>query len=179
MILYKNVDICDLKSIMQDGILSMDECGNDNWTGERAPNDTSVVYLFNPIKKQNSFPYFGVALLEVETDAKENKMLGNDTHRNDYEEYIADKVSPEEIKRVIIPEVFKPYVDIPEGIPVCRCGLKADYYNEEDDLKNADNYILEQFSKTAPLMDSTWYNFFVGKNEDGTALFLYNVQYIF
>ena len=31
MILYKNVDICDLKSIMEKGILSLDACGNNNW----------------------------------------------------------------------------------------------------------------------------------------------------
>ena len=46
MLLYKNVDICDLKSIIENGILSMDECGNNNWDeGKRAENDTSVVYL--------------------------------------------------------------------------------------------------------------------------------------
>lgn len=31
MILYKNIDICDLPSIMQKGVLSIDEWGNDNW----------------------------------------------------------------------------------------------------------------------------------------------------
>ena len=46
MILYKNVDICDLSSIMQKGVLSMDECGNDNWdTGKRVQNDTSSIVL--------------------------------------------------------------------------------------------------------------------------------------
>lgn len=33
--LYKNVDICDLKSIMEKGILSMDELQNDNWEESR------------------------------------------------------------------------------------------------------------------------------------------------
>lgn len=31
MILYKNVNICDLEPISKSGILSMDECGNNNW----------------------------------------------------------------------------------------------------------------------------------------------------
>lgn len=31
MILYKNVDICDLEPIVKNGILSIDECGNNNW----------------------------------------------------------------------------------------------------------------------------------------------------
>jgi hypothetical protein len=41
MILFKNVDICDLDSILRHDILSMDECGNDNWEdGDRANNPT-------------------------------------------------------------------------------------------------------------------------------------------
>ena len=84
MLLYKNVDICDLKSIMENGILSMDECGNDNWDeGKRAENDTSVVYLFSPIGKHNSFPNYGAALLEVQCEAKENKIGKTDTHVDD------------------------------------------------------------------------------------------------
>lgn len=52
MILYKNVDICDLKSIMEKGILSLDACGNNNWDdGKRGENSTSVVYLFQPLTK--------------------------------------------------------------------------------------------------------------------------------
>lgn len=52
MILYKNVDICDLVSIMEKGILSLDACGNNNWDdGKRGENSTSVVYLFQPLTK--------------------------------------------------------------------------------------------------------------------------------
>ena len=55
MLLYKNVDICDLDSIIKNGILNIDECGNNNWDeGKRAENDTSVVYLFNPISVLNN-----------------------------------------------------------------------------------------------------------------------------
>lgn len=43
MILYKNVDICDLKSIITKGILSMNECQNNNWDeNKRATNDTDL-----------------------------------------------------------------------------------------------------------------------------------------
>ena len=77
MLLYKNVDMCDIESIISKGILSMDECGNDNWSdGKRANNDTSVVYLFKPLGDVNSFPNYSVALLEVDCDAnKKNQML--------------------------------------------------------------------------------------------------------
>lgn len=80
MMLYKNVDICNLPSIMQKGVLSMDECGNNNWdTGKRVQNDTSVVYLFSPIGEKNSFPNYGDALLEVECSAAENAMAVMDS----------------------------------------------------------------------------------------------------
>lgn len=179
MILYKNVDICDLDSIMKKGILSMDECKNNNWgEGRRVRNDTSVVYLFAPTNSQNSFPKYGTALLEMDTDAKENEMLENDIHKNDYKEYITKSVAPQEIRKVIIPELFKPYVKIPGDISVTWCGLKADYYGENG-FENADNSVLERFAKTAALMDSSWFNFFRGKTENRTLIDLYNIQYVF
>ena len=107
MKLYKNVDICDLKSIMENGILSIEECGNDK-------------------------------------------------HRNDYTEYITEKVIPSEIKKIIIPEIFKPYIDIPDGIEM-----------------------LKDFAKSAKLDDSKRFNFFRGVDERGVYLDLYNVEYIF
>lgn len=129
MKLYKNVDICDLESITQKGILSMDESGNNNWEeGKRSDNKTSVVYLFKPIKKQNSFHNYGVALLEVDCNAVENKMSVRDTHKNDYIEYITDRVLPSEIKKVIIPEIFSSYIDIPNGIDITWCSLRAEHY---------------------------------------------------
>lgn len=58
MKLYKNVDICDLASILEKGILSLDKSGNDNWENEkRAKNPTDRVYLFQPIEgESNSYP---------------------------------------------------------------------------------------------------------------------------
>lgn len=179
MILYKNVDICDLESIAKNGILSIDECGNNNWNeGKRAENDTSVVYLFSPIGKQNSFSNYGVALLEVQCEAKENKIDKTDTHVDDYMEYITKKVEPSEIKRVIIPKIFKDYISVPQNVGITWCELKAEYYGNNG-LEECSNKILEQFAKTAPLMSSEWFNFFRGITEKRTMIDLYNIEYIF
>lgn len=182
MLLYKNVDICDLESILENGILSIDECNNNNWDeGKRANNDTSVVYLFSPIGKQNSFPNYGTALLEVDCDCnavKGNEFLKNDRHRNDYKEYVTKKVLPSEIRRIIIPEVFKKYVKIPENTDVTWCGLRATYYNDNMKKCNCNNEILEQFAKTAPLMDSTDFNFFRGVTAKRQIIDLYDIEYI-
>lgn len=49
---YKNVDIYDLPSILENGLLSMDESGNNNWQdNNRADNRTDVVYLFRPVNE--------------------------------------------------------------------------------------------------------------------------------
>lgn len=179
MLLYKNVDICDLKSIMENGILSMDECGNDNWNeGKRAENDTSVVYLFSPIGKHNSFPNYGAALLEVQCEAKENKIGKTDIHIDDYMEYITKRVKPSEIKRVIIPKIFKDYISVPQNVGIKWCELKAECYGNNG-LEECSNKILEQFAKTALLMDSTDFNFFRGVTEKRTMIDLYNIEYIF
>lgn len=179
MILYKNVDICDLESIAKNGILSIDECGNNNWDeGKRAENDTSVVYLFSPIGKQNSFPNYGAALLEIQCEAKENKIGKTDTHVDDYIEYITKRVEPLEIKRVIIPKIFKEYISVPQNVGITWCELKAECYGNNG-LEECSNKILEQFAKTAPLMNSTEFNFFRGTTEKRTMIDLYNIEYIF
>lgn len=179
MILYKNVDICDLELIIKNGILSMDECGNNNWDeGKRAENDTSVVYLFSPIGKQNSFPNYGTALLEVQCKAQENKIDKTDTHVDDYIEYITKRVEPSEIKRVIIPKIFKDYISVPKNIEITWCELKAECYGNNG-LEECSDEILEKFAKTAPLMDSTDFNFFRGVTENRTMIDLYNIEYIF
>ena len=179
MTLYKNVDICDLKSIVEKGILSLEASRNNNWEdGKRANNDATVVYLFSPAGEQNSFTDYGTALLEVETNAKEKEMRSNDVHLGEYKEYVVKKVSPQQIKRIIIPEAFKDYVDIPSGINITWCRFKAQFY-KEDSLEDASENVIAQFAKTAPLMDSTWYNFFRGKRENGELFDLYNIQYVF
>ena len=110
MILYKNVDICDLKSIMEKGILSLDACGNNNWDdGKRGENSTSVVYLFQPLTKENSFPEYGAALLEIDCSADRSEMPDFDVHKGKYEEYITEQVLPSQIRRIFIPShISKP-----------------------------------------------------------------------
>lgn len=179
MILYKNVDICDLKSIMERGIVSMDECCNDNWDpGHRSNNDTTVVYLFSPVKCANTFPNYGVALLEIDCDATINQMYDSDIHKSDYIEYTIDRVSPDKIKRIIIPEIFKSYINVPECINVTWCGIKADVYGH-DGLEACSSDMLNQFASTAPLEDTEEFNFFRGVTSDRFMIDLYNVQYVF
>ena len=87
-------------------------------------------------------------------------------------------MQPSKIKRIIIPEIFREYISIPSGIDIHWCDLEADYYGNHG-MQKADDVILKQFAKTAPLMDSSWYNFFRGKMENKEIFDLYNVQYKF
>lgn len=111
MILYKNVDLIDLISIMEKGILPLDECENNNWEeGKRADNRTDVVYLFSPSAPEvkNSFINYGLALLEVDIEsATENELTSCDVNAGKYTEYITDKVSPEQIKAIYLPDFLK------------------------------------------------------------------------
>ena len=78
MILYKNVDIKDLESILSKGILSLNKSGNNNWDdNKRASNSCDVVYLFNPLTEQNSFCNYGAVLLQIDipdNEVKENQI---------------------------------------------------------------------------------------------------------
>ena len=181
MILYKNVDILDLMSIMEKGLLSIDKCGNDNWGyGKRSDNSTSVVYLFKPIGEKNVFPNYGVALLEIDCDnAVEHKMSENDAHKDDYIEYTVDEISPKQIKKIIIPKILKDRISIPENIKVTWCDICADVFdeNEKSHFRQASQEDFEQFAKTAPL-DTEEFNFFRGIKKNNTMLDLYNVKYV-
>ena len=185
MILYKNVDIVDLKSILEKGILSLNESGNNNWDeGKRANNSCDVVYLFKPLTKENSFCRYGVALLEIDiTDdnVEENMLSKNDINKGKYVEYISNKVAPELITKIYIPEIFKERVDVEFSEEVLSkiywCEIKANYYGE-DGRENCPAEVLEQFAKTAEIMDASEFNFFRGVTEERTMIDLYDVQYI-
>lgn len=115
MRLYKNVDIKDLDSILEKGLLSMDACGNNNWQpGYRAANATNVVYLFKPLPfKRNYFSQYGQALIECEVnDAEENEFLPNDYNKGLYVEYVASEVKPQNITAIYIPNEYKEQVTI-------------------------------------------------------------------
>lgn len=183
MKLYKNVDIRDLKSIFENGILSLDESGNDNWEdGKRANNDTNVVYLFSPISKLNTFCQYGIVLLEIEIDeslVRKNEMIECDVNKDLYVEYVADFVPSECIKKAFIPALFKSRCELSDNVEklVAWCGMAADFYGLNG-LEKCTDEVLKKFSDTTEI-NSTCFNFFRGENEDRTVVDLYNVKYIF
>ena len=185
---YKNVDICDLPSILSKGILSLNKSGNDNWkTNKRANNSKDVVYLFRPTGYENSFIQYGVALLEVEVDGIENEMVDNDVNRGKYIEYICDSVPPENIKAVYIPKIFKDRIKY-RNSKIKWVEMEAKIFSSElydanaekygkrdsfgftslpDDFDRINNYtdasdILDIFAQTAKIEDSSAYNYFRG-----------------
>lgn len=144
MRLFKNVDIKDLGSILEKGILSMDACGNNNWDyGKRVSNATNVVYLFKPLPfKCNYFSQYGQALIECEVnDAKENEFLPNDYNKGLYVEYVTSEVKPQDIKAVYIPNEYKGQVTISSDL------IKyVDYISALDSTPNCkDNLDLGQY----------------------------------
>lgn len=176
MRLFKNVDICDLESIMEKGILSMDESGNDNWLYDnRADNRTDVVYLFDPIGEQNSFTQYGAALLECDTDAEEQEIARNDRNRDKYREYITEKVAKEQIKRVIIPEIFRERVHLPENIHVTWCKMEAEHW---DGSKVSDE-ILKDFGERGAFENSARDQYFRYVDKKHRVDDFYNIKYIF
>ncbi len=107
MLLFKNVDIKDLDSILKNGVLSASKSNNHNWDADkRADNSEEVVYLFKPTTAKNSYTQYGLALLEIEVDendVKVNKLTECD--HNDYVEYVAKEIRPAQIKTIFVPEI--------------------------------------------------------------------------
>lgn len=184
MILYKNVDIKDLKSILSKGILSLNESGNNNWDeGKRADNSNDVVYLFKPLTEENSFCNYGAALLEIdisENIVSESQLLENDEYKGRYVEYVADRIPVQNIAAIYIPELFKERIDLPVEImaKITWCDIKAKHYGD-DGKEDCPAEVLKQFAKTAEIMDASSFNFFRGKTEKRTMIDLYDIQYIF
>ena len=184
MILYKNVDIKDLESILTKGILSLNVSENNNWDdGKRADNSCDVVYLFNPLTEQNSFCNYGAVLLQIDipdNEVKENQLLNNNRYNGKYIEYIADEVPAQCIKAIYIPKIFKGRIDLSEDIitKITWCGMKANYYGDGN-KENCPDGILEQFAKTAEIMDASEFNFFRGITEKREMIDLYDIQYVF
>lgn len=63
-------------------------------------------------------------------------------------------------------------------VNITWCGLGADRW-EHGGLTACSKEFILQFAKTAPLMDSTHFNFFRGIEESGEIIDLYNIRYIF
>ena len=186
MLLYKNVDICDLESIVSLGILPLDECKNDNWEDEkRAKNATDVVYLFKPTGRQNSFPNYGVALLEVDVDASANDMLPNDYYIGQYDEFVVKKVAASQINRIFIPDIFKKRISLSADVlrKTCWCSFyaeKVDRYDHDKGqllYKKLSSVEKERFAETASIDCAKTFNFFRGENPDRTMIDVYNIVY--
>lgn len=181
MKLYKNVDIADLKNILSEGILPISKTGNDNWSSKkRANNSKDVVYLFSPTSEINSFPNYGVALLEVEVDeALQNEFNATDVHKNDYKEFIINEVNCSKIKKIYIPKIFKQFIneELIKDINISWCEMTADFYNDYT-FEKAPAEMVEQFAKTAPIEKATE-NFFRGVTSNKKRMIdLYNIKYI-
>lgn len=127
-------------------------------------------------------------MVDIDT-ATRSEMATNDQHKQDYIEYITDLVKPEEIKACFIPSAFRDFVTIPEGVPVTWCGMSAkiisgtkptkDPYIMECVYSKATQDIIDQFAKTANLTDCEQFNYFVGVDQSGEVLGLYDINYIF
>lgn len=181
MRLYKNVDVCDLESILEKGILSLEESGNNNWAdGKRAPNSTDVVYLFKPKKQGNAFPKYGLVLLEVEVDATQNDFLITDPNADLYDEYIVDKVKPEEITKIIIPKIFKNKITLRKDIEerVIWCDMSAAHYTDDGKVE-ANEDVLKRFAETAHVECAEEFNFFRGIDDNNHMIDLYDIEYKF
>lgn len=182
MKLYKNVDLCDLDSILEKGLLSANAAKNYNWdNGKRSNNSYDVVYLFSPLGKVNSFPKYGVVLLEVDVDAAENEILPYDSHYGDYTEYVCDYIAPEQIKAVYIPRIFRERIsnDFLSSDKIKWVEIEAYCYSEESHGKVlATPDILDVFASTAYIEASNEFNYFRGERPDRTMIDLYDVKYI-
>lgn len=167
MKLFKNVDIEDIKAIIESGILPISKTGNDWNTSNRVQNSKDVVYLFQAATELNTFTQYGVVLLEVEVEATENNLEDNDHNKGLYTEFITTEVKPEQIKSIYIPEIFKSRIsEYVDGINVTYVKMTAD----------KDEATIERFAKTANLSTNN-FNFFRGLTAENWMIDLYEVKY--
>ena len=198
MVLFHNANLTDINAICEQGLLPASVSRNYNWeSNKRADNSEDVVYLFSPKSKKNTFTEYGICLIEVDIDdANENELACNDKHSNDYTEYVTQSVSPEQIKAIYIPEIFKSrikeYTELSEEAlnKIVWCDMEAEIYdkyipNPDNEYgfggthvyKRADKKVLDKFVETAPL-DVTYFNYFRGLYDNREMIELYNVIYI-
>lgn len=182
MKLYKNVDLCDLDKILEEGILPISVTGNNNWDSDkRASNANDVVYLSNPKTTKNSFPEYGIVLLEVEVEAQRTDVPQGDNHEDLYDEYIIDSVNPSQIVNIYIPEIFKDQVEstninASDKLTFVQMSAKCFKNMEKTDANDAD---LKQFSETAKIYRASDWMYFRGTKASGEVFDLYDVTYKF
>ncbi|AYV94681.1 hypothetical protein [Fusobacterium necrophorum] len=151
MKLYHNCDVADLEKILKEGLQPLSVTKNDRWeSNSRGNNSTDVVYLFKPISELNSFPLYGIVLLEVEVEATRNEMASNDKYYGIYEEFVVPEVRPEKIKKIMIPAIFaektKKYLSQETLKKVEFVAMTAKIL--EDTKIEAAEELLERFAKT-------------------------------
>ena len=168
MKLYKNVDIEDLEKILAEGILPISVTGNDNWSeGKRADNSKGKVFLFEAKRYGDSFVGYGLALIEVEVqEAELSEFTTYDVWKDFYTEYMVDRVKPEEIKAIYLPNIFD-YGNSIEDKKIQLVDVEFNYYNyKSGEYESASRDIKDMFSETARL--STYeFNYLRGKSSDG------------
>lgn len=180
MILYKNVDICDLESIIEHGILSADKAGNNWQCGNRADNATDVVYLFAPKEQNRCFPEYGAALLVCDIEAKQTVIPDGDRHGSEYTEYVADMVPVDAIKKILIPELFRKKISLSAALAekIIWCDMEAKIYSDDDEKIIADSETLKRFSETAKIYSSNQDMYFRGTDNKNRVFDIYDVKYI-
>lgn len=191
MTLYHNCDYRDLPSILKDGILPVSKTGNSRWDdGKRVNNSETVVYLFKPVGKQNSFTQYGICLLEVDVNATENIIDEFDCNYGKYAEYVSDSVPANRIKAVYIPEVFKDRISSELDSETLAKITWCDFYAEEIDgyvattgfcqgystYKQVSEERLSVFARTAELKVDR-FNYFRGIDDTRHMIDLYNIVY--
>lgn len=166
-----------MKQVITDGIT------------KRADNSQNVVYLFNPIGKQNSFFQYGICLIEVDTDATEKTLDENDYNHGKYTEYVAESVPVNQIKAVYIPNIFMERISSELDSEILAKITWCDLYAEEVDeyietgfckgyltYKKVSDERLSIFAKTAELKVDG-FNYFRGVDETNHMIDLYNIIY--
>ena len=180
MKLFKNVDIFDLQGILEKGILSLKESGNDNWEGRRAPNSDEVVYLFEPLTDKNVFEQYGAVLLEVDVDnAQESDLMQGDVNKGLYKEYVCDRVEPNQIKNIYFPKIFKDRLLKLEWLELSQETLnKISFVDMTFDICSPQENDFETFKNTAAFSSEMWGGYLRGTREDRTVIDIDNVKYL-
>lgn len=198
MILFHNTDISNLNSILERGLLPANKCWVNNWDKKRcAQNSRDVVYLSEPIGKQNSFTNYGIALLVVRVMPNEispSQLAENDFGRGRYYEYTVASISPDKILHIYIPKLFCNRIAGLSGKvleKVIWCNMTAqvfDYCEETGEIgafgipktrsiyRNATEAELKRFGETAEL-SVYGFNYFRGIAAENTMIDLYNIVY--
>lgn len=182
MKLYKNVDIRDLNSILENGILPISVTGNDNWEeGFRSNNSREVVYLFDALNHGDSFVDYGLALIEVEVEATKNEMGKRDANRNSYVEYICDEVKPSQILNVYIPNFVDyndPRVTKVDYSCITYIEIESEMPYPEFEKVKVVGELRKIFEATAPT--STYdAHYLSGENPDRTVISTGSWKYLF